>query len=101
VLIAEGTDFAQVAVVGNYDTGLALDGLDQEGCRVLSVYLQCLSQIINVVVADRLPRRWTRATELHVRTLVMVARARDQCLLFFHGSFRSLKTPGPRSAGSP
>jgi hypothetical protein len=52
VLAAELLDVGEVVVVGDHDAGLALDGLDDEGGRVLAVSLEDLLQVGNVVVAE-------------------------------------------------
>lgn len=52
VLLAELRDLLEVSLIGNHDTGLTLDGLDQEGGNVLAVVLEDVLEILDVVVAD-------------------------------------------------
>lgn len=54
VLLAKSVHLGQVVVVGNDNTGLALDGLNDEGGGVLSMGLQDLFQVGHIVVTDRL-----------------------------------------------
>lgn len=52
VLLAELGDLLEVSLIGNHDTGLTLDGLDQEGSNVLAVVLENVLEVLDVVVAD-------------------------------------------------
>lgn len=52
VLLAELGDLLEVAIVGDHDTSLTLNGLDQEGADVLAVVLEDVLEVLDVVVAD-------------------------------------------------
>lgn len=52
VLLAELGDLLEVAGVGDHDTGLTLDGLDQESGDVLAVVLEDVLEVLDVVVAN-------------------------------------------------
>jgi hypothetical protein len=54
VLVTEGAGFLEVALIGDDDTGFALDRLDQEGGEVGAGGLEGLAQSGLVVVCDGL-----------------------------------------------
>lgn len=54
VLLAEGLDLGEVVFSGDHDTSLTLDGLDDDGGRVLAVGLEDLFNVADIVVSDGL-----------------------------------------------
>lgn len=54
MLVTQGTGFLQVILVGDDNTGLTLDGLDQEGSQIRASGLKCLTKGGLVIVGDGL-----------------------------------------------
>src|SRR5690242_2306960 len=57
VLVAEGADLSQVAVVRYDNASLTLDGLNKERSSVLAVLLEDLTNIVYIVITDGLASR--------------------------------------------
>lgn len=54
VLLAEIVDLLQVVLIGDHDTSLTLNRLDQEGSGILAMSLENLLEVSNVVESDGL-----------------------------------------------
>lgn len=72
VLIAEGARLLQIVRVGDDDTGLTLDGLNEEGSKVGASGLEGLAQGDLIVVRDGLFSSWNCASDTgQIRTVVL------------------------------
>lgn len=71
VLFAKGRDLAEVVSVWNNDTGLSLDGFDEEGSDFVASVLEGLFEVGDIVVAEGFVcARNVRADLVEVRAIV-------------------------------
>ena len=52
VLVAQVVAFLQIAIIGHKHASLALDGLDDEGCYLLAIFLESVLKGLGVIVGD-------------------------------------------------
>lgn len=73
VLGAERLHLGQIVLVGNHDTSLALDGLDDESGSVLAVGIEYLFDIGDIVVSNGLAGGGRRSANVgNIRTVVVL-----------------------------
>lgn len=72
VLITESASLLQIVGVGDDNTGLTLNGLDEESSKVRAGGLEGLAQRSLIIVCDGLFGSWNRASDTgEIRTVVL------------------------------